>query len=455
MTVTAVTGKPPSLSGGRFMGSATELKRDALGTFVRAQREHGDVVFVSAGPPGLRTSFYGVFHPDGVQRVLATRESTYRKDNPHWQEMREVMGNGLVVAQDEDWRYQRRVLQPLFTPKRVDGYAEIMAGETEQVIRRWRQAEDGVIDLRHDIGELALQVVGRILFGDELGPAIDAIQQNFPVLNNYIMARGLSPVRVPQTWPTPGNRKAAEAKRRLYAVCDRIIAGHREQGEANRDFVGLMLRARADDQLAFDDEQVRDQVLLFMLAGHETTATVLMFAVHLLSAHPDCQEQAYAEVSSVLDGRAATAADLERLPYLKMVLKETMRLYPSIPLVSRLTPTGDEINGYHIPPGSAAWTMPWVTHRHPEFWPDPERFDPDRFLPEQEATRHRFAWFPFGAGPRTCIGQHFSMLELTIALASIVDAFELKAVETDVPVAAGISLASSGELHCVSTPRKG
>jgi cytochrome P450 len=434
------------------MGSATALRKDALGTLLAARRDHGDVVFVTAGPPGLRTEFYGVFHPDGVRRVLANRETDYRKDNPHWQEMREVLGNGIVVAQDEDWRRQRRALQPLFTPKKVNSYAAIMAGETNRLMARWRAAEDGVVDLGRDIGALTLQVIGRILFGNELGSAVDTVQDSFPVINQYVLSRGLSPIRLPQNWPTPANRRMFAARRDLYAMCDRIISGHRET-ETDKDFVGLMMQSTTDGGASFDDEQIRDQVLLFMLAGHDTTASALMFAVHLLATHRDHQERAYAEVSSVLDGRDATAADLAAMPFLKMVLKETMRLYPSIPLVSRYTPTGDEVGGHTIPPGSAVWTIPWVTHRHPEFWSDPERFDPDRFQPDAEAARHRFAWFPFGAGPRSCIGDHLSMLELTVALAGILRHFELKAVQTDVPVVAGISLSTPGDLHCVVSPR--
>jgi cytochrome P450 len=451
------------------MGAAAALRADPLGTFVRARRELGDVVFMSAGPPGLRTQFYAVFHPDGVQRVLATRESEYRKDNQHWREMRDVLGNGLVVSQDEEWRMQRRVLQPLFTPRRVSGYAGVMAQESGRLVRAWEGVPDGIVDVRRDIGELALQVIGRILFGDELGPAIDAIQRDFPVLNDYILKRGLAPVRVPRSWPTRANRRAARAQGTLYSVVDGIIARHRRPGgiggvgavgnvsaddTAARDFLGLLVEARNDDEAAFDDAQIRDQILVFMLAGHETTAMVLTMAVHLLSKNRDCQERAYAEVSSVLAGRAATADDLSDLPYLRMVLKETMRLYPSIPLLSRRTPTGDRIGGYTIPPGADLWAMPWVTHRHPEFWSDPERFDPERFRPEAEAGRHRYAWFPFGAGPRACIGQQFSMLELTVALAAIVGRFELKAVQTEVPLVAGISLGSAGEIHCAVVPRR-
>ena len=453
MTLMEAATRPPTLPGSLFMGSATALRKDALGTLLAAQRDHGDVVFVTAGPPGLRTEFYGVFHPDGVRRVLANRETDYRKDNPHWEEMRDVLGNGIVVAQDEDWRMQRRALQPLFTPQKVNSYAAIMAGETNRLMARWRAAEDGVVDLGRDVGALTLQVIGRILFGNELGSAVDTVQDSFPVINRYVLSRGMSPVRVPQSWPTPANRRMLAARRNLYAMCDRIISGHRAATETDKDFVGLMMQSRTDGGASFDDEQIRDQVLLFMLAGHDTTASALMFAVHLLATHRDHQERAYAEVSSVLGGRDATAADLAAMPFLKMVLKETMRLYPSIPLLGRCTPTGDEVGGHATPPGSAVWTIPWVTHRHPEFWSDPERFDPDRFRPEAEAGRHRFAWFPFGAGPRSCIGEHLSMLELTVALAGILRHFELKAVQTDVPVVAGISLSAPGGLHCVVSPR--
>ncbi|MFE2147217.1 cytochrome P450, partial [Streptomyces sp. NPDC059456] len=197
----------------------------------------------------------------------------------------------------------------------------------------------------------------------------------------------------------------------------------------------------------------RDQVLVFLLAGHETTATSLAFSLHLLARHPEQQARAREEVARVLGDRTPEAADLDRLPYLTQVLKEAMRLYPAAPVIGRGSVAATEIGGRTVPAGSDVILAPWVTHRHPRYWPDPDRFDPDRFTPEAEAGRPRYAWFPFGGGPRACIGQHFSMLESVIALAMVLRAYEFEAVDTEVPVIAGITLRADGPIRCRIRPR--
>lgn len=189
-------------------------------------------------------------------------------------------------------------------------------------------------------------------------------------------------------------------------------------------------------------------MLIFLLAGHETTATSLAFSLHLLARHPEQQARAREEVSRVLDDRTPEAADLDRLPYLTQVLKEAMRLYPAAPVIGRSSVAATEVGGLVIPAGADVILAPWVTHRHPRYWPDPDRFDPDRFTPEAEAGRPRYAWFPFGGGPRACIGQHFSMLESVIALAMILRSHEFEAVDTEVPVSAGITLRADGPIRC-------
>ena len=187
-----------------------------------------------------------------------------------------------------------------------------------------------------------------------------------------------------------------------------------------------MLDAR-DEGSSLTDTEVRDQVLIFLLAGHETTSTALTYALHLLGRHPDVQRRVRAEVETIAGERALTAQDVPALEYTTMVLKETMRLYPSAPFLGRRAVQDDQIGGYHIPAGADVVLAPWITHRHPAFWDQPERFDPDRFTPEREKARHRYAWFPFGGGPRACIGQHFSMLESVIALATLVRDFDFAA----------------------------
>ncbi|MEU9250301.1 cytochrome P450 [Streptomyces sp. NPDC048270] len=462
MAVGADTGaQVPALAGAPVVGSLFELKSDSLGAYLRARREHGDVVRIVAGPPGLRAELYCVFSAEGAQQVLASDSANFRKDNRFYQEIRDSFGNGLLTSQDEDYLRQRRLVQPLFTRRRVDGYAGAVAAETEAVLSAWERAPGGVVDVSGQMMHLALRAVSRILFGTDVEATVDVVDRCFPVITEYVLRRGYSPANFPRSWPTPANRRAAAAMDELYAVCDKIIGERRrtaagpgagggpgEGSGAGEDLLTLLAAAGSSDDAEFDVTELRDQVLIFLLAGHETTATSLAFALHLLARHPEEQRRAREEIARVLGDRTPEAADLDRLPYLTRVLKETMRLYPAAPVIGRNAVAATEVDGYAIPAGANVILAPWVTHRHPLHWPDPDRFDPERFTPEAEAGRPRYAWFPFGGGPRACIGQHFSMLESVIALAMILRAYEFEAVDTEIPVSAGITLRPAGPARC-------
>lgn len=344
-----------------------------------------------------------------------------------------------------------------------------MAAETAQTLESWQEAVDSVVDVSVEMMHLALRAVARILFGTDVEATVDVVDRCFPVITEYVLRRGYSPANIPRSWPTPANRRAAAALDELYGVCDRIISERRAapdpgadpgadagtgtgEGRKGEDLLTLLAAARSADDGAFDADELRDQVLIFLLAGHETTATSLSFALHLLARHPELQTRAREEISRVLGDRTPGAEDLERLPYLTQVLKEAMRLYPAAPVIGRQAVAETEIDGHTVPAGATVILAPWVTHRHPDHWPDPERFDPDRFTPEAEAARPRYAWFPFGGGPRACIGQHFSMLESVIALAMTLRAYEFEAVDTEIPVTAGITLRVTGPARCRIRP---
>ncbi|MDQ1012512.1 cytochrome P450 [Streptomyces sp. V4I23] len=452
MTTTAA--RVPGPAGLPLLGSMLDLKRDSLGTFLAARREHGDVVRLTAGPPGLRAELYAVFSAEGAQQVLATDAANFRKDNAFYQEVRESFGNGLLTSQDADYLRQRRLVQPLFTRRRVDGYAEAVTAETASMLAAWRGAPARTVDVVAEMTGLTLRAVARILFGTDVESAVAVVERCFPVIGDYVLRRGYSPVNVPRDWPTPGNRRAAAATHELYAVCDRIIEKRRADGDAatGDDLLTLLAAAQSEEDGSFDAAEIRDQVLIFLLAGHETTATSLGFALHLLARHPEQQERARAEAASVLVGRVPGAADLDSLPYLTKVLKETMRLYPAGPVIGRRAVAATEIGGHTVPAGADVLVAPWVTHRHPRYWEEPERFDPERFTPEREKERPRYAWFPFGGGPRACIGQHFSMLESVLALAMILGEYELTAKDETVPVDTGITLRAAGPARCVLRP---
>jgi cytochrome P450 len=445
---------PPTPRGNPALGSALDLQRDFLSTLERARRDHGDVVRFLVGPPGLRQSVYAVFHPDGVRRVLATEADGYRKDNVFYEEIRWALGDGLLNSQDERWLRQRRFIQPLFTRKRIAGYADAMAEEGQAIVDAWRPVADGrEIDAHQEMSRITLRIVGRLLFGADVEHAVPVVRHAFPVLGDHARKRAHSPVRVPHHWPTPANRRAARAQEALRDVCEDLIAQRRAMPRDGDDLLTLLVAARDGDE-RLDDAEIRDQILVFLLAGHDTTAIALTFALFLLGRHPDVQRRLQGEVDGVLGDRTPGAADVDALPYATMVLKEAMRLYPPAPALGRRTAGGDVVDGFALPPGADVVLSPWVTHRHPAYWPEPERFDPERFAPEREAGRHRHAWFPFGAGPRACIGQYFSMLEATIVLAMIVRAFEVRSPDVRIPLAPRITLHPGAPVPCALSPRR-
>lgn len=420
------TREPATASGSWLLGCTVEALRDLLGLGVRGFEECGDVVRYVAGPPGLRREFFVVNDPDGAAQMLnAPTNRNYRKDTGFYEPTRDLFGNGLVTSQDEVWSRQRRLVQPLFTPRSVDGYAAVIAEEVDRIVRQWRARPDGVIDVSAEMTTLTLGIVTRILFGEDASKMVPIVRSAFPVLSRAVMRRGLSPAPIPLHWPTPANRRIARAQASIDSVCNEIIAHRRAAPTPGTDLIGRLVAAR-DGQDALSDNEIRDQVKIFLFAGHDTTATALTFALHQLGKDLEAQTRVRDEAEQILHSAAPTAAEVHALSYTTMILEETTRLYPSVPYIARNTAEESEICGYRVPAGASVSIAPWVIHHRPDLWPDPYRFDPERFAPENKKERHRFAWFPFGHGPRGCIGQRFAMLEAAVALATLVREFEFQ-----------------------------
>jgi cytochrome P450 len=448
---------PPHPRASPLLGSARDLRRSQIRTYERVMREYGDVVRLVVGPPGVRFDLYCVFHPDGVKAVLAGSRGSYSKGNRFYRQIAEAFGWGLLTSEGELWQRQRRLVQPLFTRRQIATYAELMAEEAIAAAKRWDRAtrNGGAIDANAEMVRLALRVVGRAIFGDDVAKAGEVLDSAFPVVNRHTFRRAMSPLAPPASWPTPENRRAVRARRALYGVVDELIEHRAQAGPDGDDLLSRLLCARDPDTgEAMNVQQVRDEALIFLLAGHETTSTAMTFTLYLLSRHPDEQRLVHDELDAVLDGRLPTLEDAPTLERTAMAIKEAMRLYPPAYALGRLSVTANEIGGYSIPAGAYVVVSQFATHRHPLFWERAQAFEPARFTAERERARHSHAYFPFGGGPRACIGSHFAMLEATIAVAVLLQRFRIRSDQPDVPLdTAGITLRPGGPVRIQPTAR--
>lgn len=452
--------QPPPLAPGPAdrlgFRPALELRRDVLGTFERVREQFGDVVRLVVGPPGLRQTMCGVFHPEGVRRVLAVEAERYRKDTPTYQEVAAMIGGGLLTSEGERWRRQRRTVQPLFTPQRVASFGPLMVEEAAVTAEHLahRTARAGQVDVHPELVRYTLRVVGRALFGDSVDEALGILWSTFPVGSRLALRRALAPVRLPRLL-SPAWWRAEQARRATNRIIDHLVDRHRDApGNGRDDLVTLLLAARDPETgLPLEEAEIRDQALVFLIAGHETTASALTFALDEVGRHAHVQRRLHHELDAVVGRRAPTAGDAAELTYTRMVVKETLRLHPSAYWLGRMAHEEDEIGGYRIPPGSVVALLPWVTHRHPGLWEAPERFEPERFTPQAEADRHRYAYYPFGGGPRGCIGEHFSLLEAVIGLATILQRCQVESAPRPVEHAADVTLRPRGPVYCRIRPR--
>jgi tRNA-Thr(GGU) m(6)t(6)A37 methyltransferase TsaA len=445
----------PGPRASNWWGLTRQLKRDQLGTFERMAAEYGDVVRLVVGPPGLHRELYLVTHPDGVEQVLAGDPDGYSKNTPFYNEISAYLGNGLLTSGGPRWRQQRRTVAPLFSHRHIDSYVAVMADEAKRMTDQCgvAAAAGTSVDVHAVMVEYTLRTVGRVLFGADVDDAVPVIRDTFPVLNEHVRRRGLTPLRLPRQWPTPAQTRAAAAQRALYGVVDDIIDRRSGAAAPGRDLISLLLDARDPDTGApMSNQEVRDQVLIFLLAGHETTSTALTFTVQLLGRHPDVQAAVHHEIAEVLAGRVPRADDVARLTLTEMAVKEAMRLYPPAYSLGRLAEHQVTIAGERIPAGSIILLSQWATHRRPDLWPDPQRFDPTRFEPAAEQARPRYAYFPFAGGLRGCIGGHFAMTEAVVAIATLLARFRVISESADIRLLTDITLRPAGPVWCRLVP---
>ena len=411
------------------------MRADPLGLLLGARSSHGDLVKMHLGPYPV----YMLFRPEHVEHVLQKNPANYLKDG--YEHLEPMVGDGLLSSEGELWRKQRRLIQPAFHKKRLDGMARTMTNATQAMLDRWRErlrAGDKVLDAGTEMSRLTLEIVGRTLFGSALGGEASRGEEALSLVFRLGFDRAGRFVQVPFGVPTPKNLRYNRGIREMDGIVRSLLEARRNAiPEGGDDPMGGdlldMLLAAHDTEDGITDKQLRDEVLTIMAAGYETTARALGWTFYLLDAHPQAAQGLRAELNGVLGGRTPTVDDLPRLPYTRMVLQESMRLFPPVWGLSRRLKEADEVGGARIPKGNRVIISPYVTHRHPELWPNPEKFDPQRF---REATlmdrpprgMPRYAYFPFSGGPRQCVGVNFAAMEATLVLATIAQSFELSVV---------------------------
>ena len=428
-------GGTPGPRGTLLLGSMRDFQRDKLG-FIRGLTRYGEVA-------RYRTAhlvWYQINHPEGVRRVLQENNRNYGKGSLTLSFLKPVVGEGLLTSEGPLWLRQRRLMQPVFHRRSVAAFATLMTDETLAMLDRWQpaMASERPIDVLAEMARLTLNVVTGALFHAHVGEEPEVLRRAISTLVEDTGYRFEVPFYPPHRVPTPRNRRFRAALRAVDRAVYSIITERRRGDGDEEDLLALLMGTRDEETgEVMNDRQLRDEVITLFLAGHETTANALAWALYLLATHPEAEERLREELGEVLGAGCGvpTLEDLPGLAYTKMVVDETLRLYPPAWITNRQAIEEDEVLGHRIPAKSFVTLSPYVLHRHPDHWKDPDRFDPDRFVPGRANGRPRFAYFPFGGGPRQCIGQSMALVEAQLVLATVLSRCRLR-LASDRPVEA-------------------
>jgi len=412
----------------RFFGLRLlrDMARDYLGFWGQAQKQYGDSVYVSVAGRGT----YSFMDPDLIREVLVEKNDSFIRYERHMDVLRAVHGQSVLITEGDTWKKQRRMLQPGFSPKRFAGYALQMEEAATSVLDGLVRHQGQPFDFENAMNMLTMDVIVRTMFSARITPQETAdIEHAVRLLSQIAYDDMFYPASLPDWLPLPSKR----AKRQAMRLLDELIWSHirrrRASGEVHDDLLGMLLTAADsdDDGSVLSDEQVRDQLMTTFLAGHETTASGLTWAGWVLASHPQIAFRAAEEVDTMLEGRSPTFADVARLPYLGQVVKETLRLYSPAPGVFMRQAAEDvQIGPWLLPKGSLVTLLSSLVQRDPRWFPDPDTFDPDRFAPDAARQVPRGAYFPFGTGPRVCIGNSFASMEMTLILATLLQRYTLR-----------------------------
>ena len=426
---------PPGPKGAPVIGNTQRFARDPFSFMSSCRDAYGDVARLSIG--GEPT--YMLTNPADVERVLVSDERKYRKPVFGDDDIRELLGNGLLLSEGDFWRRERRRAQPAFDMRRIGGLTGMMTDHTEAMVGGWADGDEILIDT--EMARLTVKIIVDAMFGVSFDDrTIERMQASLEPLGERFEPDILGAL-LPEWVPTQENREYHAAIETLEGILEDVLAERRgtehdpaadagTDGDRPMDLLSILLRARSEEA-EVDDELLRDELMTMLLAGHDTTALTLTYTWYLLARHPDVEANLHAEFDRVLGGQAPTMADVRELEYTERVLKEAMRLYPPVYLMFREPMTDVRLGGYRIEKGSLCMLPQWAVHRDPQYYDDPLEFDPDRWKPERAAERPNYAYFPFGGGPRHCIGKRFSMLEASLILGTVGQKYRLEPVSEE------------------------
>jgi cytochrome P450 len=409
---------PPTPKGRFLVANAREWVENPLNFLLKCAREYGDVTRLRL----INQQVYILNHPDAIKDVLVNNSAAFPKVVSPRNLIRVLAGNALMGLEGDFWRRQRRLVQPAFHRARINAYGNIMVSYTERMLATWQNGETR--DIRDEMMRLTLEIVVKALFDADATGAIKDVSDMIETASQQSQTWGLlSDTTYENTdiWQTT-------AVQNLDNMVFDIIRERRASGEDRGDLLSMLLHAQDEDNTSMSDQQLRDEIIGLFLAGHETTANTLSWLWYLLAQHPEVEARMLAELDEVLGGRAPTVADLAQLHYTEMVLQETLRLFPPIWFMSREAAHDTEIMGYHVPAGTSMVLCPWVMHRDPRYYDNPEAFIPERWDGDLPKQLPRFAYFPFGGGHRLCLGQSFASMEVVLLVATIAPKFRLNLV---------------------------
>jgi len=420
---------PAGPKGMPILGVVSKISKQGMVDFYYSVwKEYGDIAHMMAGP----LHQFLLVRPDDIHHVMVKNADNYMKLTSH-AKLRAILGNGLLPTEgDTLWRRQRKLMQPTYTPNGIRQFADIMVDAGEQLTAKWHQkyADGKPFDLNLAMLEVTMSIISRSMFGIDISDDFAETGHALIELLEYVSNTASSIFDVPLFVPTRRNVRVKQAKEHIDAYIMGIIQTRRKEGLGN-DLLSMLMSAKDEETgEMMTDEQLRDEVLITFFAGHETTASMLTWLYYFLAQHPADEQKLHEELASVLGGKRPTLEDLSSLKYTRMLMDETLRLRSPVFITVRDAIEDDVIAGYTVPKGSMVLIYPFGTHRHPDYWERPDEFYPDHFLPEVANERPRYAYYPFGAGPRICIGNHFALMEGAILIATISQAFRIRIQNT-------------------------